>query len=95
MTIPKFLEKLSALGLEWEETGFGLRAGKDNDVAGEYYCPISAVAREPHGVGHAARLGRELGLSAQDTDAIIIAADRSSTHDPELRQQLLKATRLA
>lgn len=54
-------------------------------------CPIQRTYRA-HGYTDWASAGYRLGLSNQDADAIMDAADNRTTHDPILRGQLLAAT---
>lgn len=94
MTIDEFLVRLEAVDRQWwgkrESPWIRTKTPKDSDT---YCCPLTAVAGLPK-VGDWKKAGELLGLSMDDTKAIVSAADNREGHDPALRARLLAAVGL-
>jgi len=89
MSLEQFLQALEKTPRGGWTTEAVISGAIRRDVGSKYDCPISAVCG-----GDAAvpiKSGTRFGLSATLCVSIVDAADRESTHDPELRAKLLKA----
>jgi hypothetical protein len=83
-TISTFLKEVQMRGVKFRLN----RAGQIRTFTREHYCPLDAMADETNTWF---KYKEPLGLSSDDAEAIILAADNDEACDQKLRAKLLKA----